>query len=71
MRKLNKERRVAGFIGADQKKHTLARQQTSVMHLSGDEHSTPGEASGIAQGWEPGSVPGPLKETEAGVARME
>lgn len=33
------------------------------MHLSGDEHSTPGEASGIAQGREPGSIPGPLKET--------
>jgi len=41
------------------------------MHLSGDAHSTPGEASGIAQGREPGSLPGPLKETEAGVARME
>lgn len=36
------------------------------MHLSGDEHSTPGEASGIAQGWKPGSIPGPLKETGRG-----
>lgn len=64
-RKLNKGRRVAVIIGADQKNtHWQGNRLQPCICL--DEHSTPGDASEIAQGQELGSIPGPFKETGRG-----
>lgn len=72
-RKLNRKGRIVVFIRADKKKkqNILARQYLSedlkevkerTTHLSGDERSRQGSGSGIAQGPEPRSIPGPVRD---------